>query len=36
VTPRKFEIAAGGFAAAAKIVLFGAIAAIARLAIQLS
>jgi hypothetical protein len=32
VTPRRYKIAAGGFAAAATIVRFGAIAAIALLA----
>jgi hypothetical protein len=36
LTPRSVKIAAGGFAAAATIVFFGAIAAIALLALQLT
>jgi hypothetical protein len=36
VTPRPVKIAAGGFAAAAAIVVFGAVAAIALLALQIS
>jgi len=35
-TPRSVKIAAGGFAVAATVVFFGAIAAIALLALQLS